>query len=197
MSTQMKQVIFVGLAVVLIAFTVFMLRPQGGPAIPAGGGAGVPVGQGGASAGQPQVDQAIVQRINSLQEQVQKDPKDVKALAELGGLLFDIQQYARAADTYNRVLDLDPTNHEIRLELGKAYFWQGMSSTAIREFRKVIEADPTKVEPHYQLALALSHGNPPDIEGAIAEWKEVVKLAPDSETGKKAQAFIDSYQKQK
>lgn len=195
MSTQVKQIIFVGLAVVLIAFTVFMLRPQGGPAIPTNTGAGQPFAQ--SSGGQPQIDPGLMQRLQTLQEQVQKDPKDAKALTELGGILFNIQQYAAAADTYNRVLDLDPKNNDVRLELGKAYFWQGMSSTAIKEYKKVAEADPTKPEPHYQIALAMSHGNPPDIEGAIASWKEVIRLAPDSELAKKSQAFIDSYSKQK
>ncbi len=196
MSTQVKQIIFVGLAVVLIAFTVYMLRPQGGPAIPTDGGAGAPFTQS-SNDGQPQVDPGVTQRIKTLQDQVQKDPKDIKALTELGGLYFDIQQFPLAADTYNRVLELDPKNNDVRMELGKAYFWQGMTSTAIQEFKKVEAADPTKPDPHYQIALALSHSNPPDVEGAVSEWRQVIKLAPDSDSAKKAQSFIDSYQKQK
>lgn len=195
MNARTKQIIFIGLAVVLIAFTVIMLQPRGGTAVPAS--AVSPSSGASSQSGQPSIDAAIVQRINALQEQIQKDPKDARALTELGGLLFEAQQYARAADIYNRVLDLEPGNNAVRLELGKAYFWQGMSSTAVKEFKKVIEADPTKAEAHYQLALALSHGSPPDIDAAIAEWQQVIKLAPDSDIAKKSEAFINSYQKQK
>jgi hypothetical protein len=72
-----------------------------------------------------------------------------------------------------------------------------MSGTAIREYKKAIQDDPSKPDPHYQLALALSHSNPPDIDTAVLEWKEVIRLAPDSDVAKKSQSFIDAYQKQK
>lgn len=197
MSTQMKQIIFVGLAVVLIAFTVILLRPQGGPAIPAGAASGqnVPASQG-AAGGQSQPDPALMKRIGELQEKVQQDSQDVKSMYELAALYFEFQQYPLAADLYNRVLDIEPKNVDARVQLGKAYFFQGMSSTAIREFRKAVADDPKKADPHYQLALALSHSSPPDIDAAVTEWNEVIKLAPDTDIAKKAQSFIDAYQKQ-
>ncbi len=191
MSTQIKQVIFVGLAVVLIAFMVFMLRPQGTPAT----SQGAPYQQTGAAT-EPQVDPSLTQRINTLQQQVQTDPKNEKALTELGALYFQVQQFAQAADVYNRVVDLDPKNVDVHIDLGRAYFYQGMSSTAIKEFRKAVELDPKKVDAHYNLALALSHSAPPDVDAAVASWKEVIKLAPDSDQAKKSQSFIDAYTKQ-
>ncbi|MBI2953268.1 MAG: tetratricopeptide repeat protein [Chloroflexi bacterium] len=199
MSARTKQVIFVGLAVVLIGFAVVMMRPQGGAVAPSGGTItdGAPASSSAVSGGQTQVDPAITQRISTLQDQVKNDPQDVKVLVELGALLFQSQQFARAADIYNKALDIDPANNDVRLQLGVAYFYQGMSGTAIREIRKVIDADPKQIEPHYQLAIALSHGDPPDIDGAIAEWQEVIKLAPDSDIAKRAQTIIDGYQKQK
>lgn len=190
MSTQVKQVVFVGLAVTLIAFMIWMLRPQGAAPIPTAvgaPGASAPVGQ--------SIDQKLQQQVIALQDQVQKDPKNVKALTELGDLLFDMQQYARAADTYNSALDLAPNDANVRTDLALSYFYQGMTKTAIKEFRQAIQTDPNKIEARFNLALALSHSSPPDVEGAIAEWQQVIKIAPNSDSAKKSQAFIDSYQK--
>lgn len=190
MSTQAKQIIFVGFAIILIAFTVVMLRPQGNSA----GGAVTSAGPVAPST-QP-TDQALQQQIAALQEQLQKNPKDLKSLVALGNALFDTQQFGRAADAYGSALELDANDASVRVDLGLSYFYQGMSNQAIKEFRQAAQIDPNKVEAHYNLALALSHSAPPDLDGALQAWQQVVKLAPNTEVARKAQAFIDSYQKQ-
>ncbi len=194
MSKRTKQVIFVGLAVVLIAFAAWSIRPQGTAAVATpstGSGPAAPAAQSG-----PSASQEAQRLLAELEDKARQNPKDVKALTELADYLLDQRLFARAADTYSSILDIEPQNLDIRTRLATAYFFQGMTKSAIKEYRSIIEAEPTKIEAHYYLALALSHSEPPDVEGAVNSWKEVVKQAPDSEMGKKAQTFIEAYQKQ-
>ncbi len=191
MSTQAKQIVVVVLAIVVVGFVVWMGRPQA-----AGPAQTYDTRQSTVPSSAKAVDQKLEQQIADLQDKIQKNPKDAESLIDLGNVFFDTQQYARAADTYNLALDLDPSNAGVRTDLGLSYFFQGMTNTAIKEYRQAIQTDPKSVEAHYNLALALSHGNPPDIDGAITEWQQVIKLAPDGEPAKKSQTFIDSFQKQ-
>jgi len=195
MSKRAKQAIFVGLAVVLIAFAVWMVRPQTIATSAANLGANLPGDL--ATSDTTSADaEAAHKELTQLEDKVKQNPKDVKALTDLADYLFDQGMFARAADTYSTALEIDPKNSDVHTKLATSYFFQGMSQSAIREYKKIIEAEPTKVEAHYYLALALSHSDPPDINGAVASWKEVVKLAPDSELGQKSKTFIENYQKQ-
>lgn len=197
MSTQVKQVVFIGLAGVLILFMVWMLRPQtsSNQAPSSVGSAPISAGASGSGTQQP-VDPALQQRVADLQAKVQQNPKDVAALTDLGNALFDLQQFPQAADTFSSAVELDPKNTDLHLKLGNAYFFQGMAKSAIREYRTAIDVDPKNAEPQFYLALALSHSNPPDVDAAIQAWQQVLKLAPGTDLATKSQSFIDAYQKQ-
>src|SRR5437868_6622699 len=43
-------------------------------------------------------------------EQIAKNPKDAEVLSRYGDFLSDIEQFQQAADTYKKVLEIEPDN---------------------------------------------------------------------------------------
>ncbi len=197
MSPKAKQIIFVVLAAAVIVFMVWMLKPQTTLAPTTSSVPSVPVSTGPSNSSQQQpVDPALMQRLTELQNQLAQNPKDLKLLTEFGDIMFSLKQYSKSADTYSSILDVEPKNADARVKLGNSLFFQGMTSPAMREYKAALELDPSKAEAHYYIALALSHGNPPDVDSAIKSWQQVVKLSPGTDLATKSQQFIDAYQKQ-
>lgn len=133
-------------------------------------------------------------RVAALEAAVQKDPTDVEALKELGGLFFQLKVYPRAADAFAAAIELDPDDATIVTDLASALLYQGMLGLAKREYLRAIELDPTLPDPHFNLAVILSHSAPPDIPQALDEWREVVRLDPESDLADTSRQYIESYE---
>ncbi len=64
----------------------------------------------------PSVPPAEAQKqIGFLQSLLKEDPKNLKALIELGNLYFDTEQFDRAVEVYSQALNLDPKNADLAL----------------------------------------------------------------------------------
>ncbi len=186
MSKGAKQALFIVLAAVVIVAVMYTINTGKSTGT-------VPLSQQGnqSQQQQEQVDPAIVQRIQSLENTVRTGTKDVKVLSELGQLYFDTGQLDKASVAFGAALDIEPDNASLHNYLGLAYFWTGRSKEAIAEYKKATEVDPQAAEAYYNLALALSHSQPSDTPGAIGYWKKVIEIAPDTPLAKKSQEYID------
>ncbi|MBI4312870.1 MAG: tetratricopeptide repeat protein [Chloroflexi bacterium] len=138
---------------------------------------------------------AVRTRIAELEKIVASGPGNAEALIELGGLYFQIRLYPRAADTFADALKVAPDNAKVRNDLGSSLLYQGMVGLAKEEYVKAIALDPSLPDPHFNLAVVLSHSATPDIAGALAEWREVIRLAPESDLAQTSQEYIKSYEK--
>ena len=179
MSNGVKRAVFVALASVVVVVVIYAMY---------GSGKTVSTAQ---QNTQTQVDPATIQRIQSLENTIKTDPKDVKTLTELGQLYFETGDVDKAQVAFKAALELEPNNAALHNGLGIAYFWTGKTQEAIAEYRKSMEIDPSSPEAYYFLALTLSHSQPSDIPGAIENWEKVIKLAPDSQLAKQSQQYID------
>ncbi len=138
----------------------------------------------------------VRQRVAALEKQAQQEPFNGEARLELARLYFQLRVYPRAADYFADALDIDPNNAKARNDLGSSLMYQGMLGLARREYLKAIAIDSSLPDSHYNLAIILSHSSQPDIPGALAEWREVVRLAPGTELASSAEKYIQSYEKQ-
>jgi cytochrome c-type biogenesis protein CcmH/NrfG len=122
-------------------------------------------------------------QIESLQSILKDDPKNVKALVQLGNAYFDADQFDRAIETYSQVLEVDPKNADVRTDLGIMYRRKGNFNRAIAEFKKAAEGDPKHVNSRYNLGIVLLHDQG-DLKGAIKAWEDFLKVEP---TGPRAE----------
>jgi cytochrome c-type biogenesis protein CcmH/NrfG len=159
------------------------------PSVPGLSGTPAPDGQ------QPKLDTA---RVAELMRTIQANPNDVSALQDLADLYFSARDYGVAAEWEQKILDIDAGNVTAHLALGAAQYNLGNSADAESHWRRVIELSPndvdTLVEAHYDLGFMFFSANPPDVDKTIAEWQQVIDLAPDSEIAQTVSTHLETLQ---
>lgn len=116
--------------------------------------------------------------IRLLQDEVKKDPGNVRSWVKLGNDLMDGARYEEAIDAYQKALSLDPRNVDVRVDMGTCYRRVGKPEIAVKEFRKAIEIDPRHIYAHKNLAVVLAY-DLKDNKGAIKQFEEVLALEPN------------------
>jgi cytochrome c-type biogenesis protein CcmH/NrfG len=144
-----------------------------------------------ASSPAPAVTADAQKQISMLQGVLKEDPKNLKALIELGNLYFDADQVDPAIQAYSKALEIDPRNADVRTDLGIMYRRKGDPDRAIAEFKKAAQDDPRHVNSRYNMGVVLLHDKG-DIKGAIKAWEEYLKLEP---TGPRAENIRNQMEK--
>ena len=83
-----------------------------------------------------------------LLEVVNKDPKNVDALTNLGYFAIQSGQYEKAIERFNTVLEIDPNNAEAFIYLTDTYLSQGEKEKGIEtlEKYKALVDDPLVIQ---------------------------------------------------
>ena len=83
----------------------------------------------------------------------------------------------------------NPANPMIRFTMGRVYYAMEKMDLAVGEYRKAIEMYGNYAQAHYNLALAtLKQG---DKKGAATSFREVVRIAPDTEIGLLSREYLE------
>lgn len=105
------------------------------------------------------ISSLIQQSIREAKIAVNLAPENVAAWENLAGLyqslinvVADVDQWAIA--TYQRAIQLDPTNPSLRLGLGGVFLLREDSENAIQQFSNAINLKPDWANAHYNLAFA-------------------------------------------
>lgn len=149
---------------------------------------------GGAMGSLPAPGAAEVQRRIASEEQlVAQDPKNAQAWIALGNDYFDSKQRQRAVDAYARALELAPNNPDVLTDQGVMYRELGAFDKAIANFKKASEIDPRHVQSVYNLGVVYAY-DLKDRGQALAAWRRVLQIAPQSPQAAQAQQAIADMQ---
>lgn len=129
-------------------------------------------------------------KIQALKDIVQKDPKNLSALVELGNLYFDSDQPREAVEAYGKYLAVKPDNADVRTDMGIMYRKLGDSDRAIQEFKKAAQTDPRHVNSRYNIGVVLLHDKQ-DIKGAIKAWEDYLKVDSNSERAERVKTQME------
>lgn len=158
------------LAVLQAAQAAAMGNPHEGGAAGAGAEAGGPAAGGAAAAAGPgAAGGPAMADITRLREQVEKNPNDADAILTLANLNYDIRNWERARELYERYLQLRPAHPDVLTDLG----------VALRGLQKFPEALA-----RFQEAQQLQDGHWQSL------YNEVVVLAFDMKDMAKAQQVL-------
>ncbi len=118
-----------------------------------------------------------------LNKAVAENPADVEALFRLGDLQWhDLGQYAEAAQSLQRVVDLQPENAEAWLRLAEAYQYLGVSVDAGSAYQMAIQIDPSLRSPerdaHFLSMPVAQPAIPEVVEQPVAEPEVVTEPEP-------------------
>ena len=125
----------------------------------------------------PALTADMQKQISVLQSILKDDPKNLKALIELGNLYFDSDQLDPAIQAYSKALEIDPKNADVRTDLGIMFRRKKDYDRAIAEFKRAAEDNPNHANSRYNLGVVLLHDKG-DIKGALKAWEEYLKVEP-------------------
>lgn len=120
---------------------------------------------------------APMAQIEELRRRVEQDPSDVDATLALANLNFDIQNWARARELYERALALRPGDPDVLTDLGISLRALGEFDVALERFRAAQEISPAHWQSRFNeiVVLALDRN---DLAAADARLAELQALAP-------------------
>ena len=147
----------------------------------------------------PEASQQVLDtaRIATLMQAIQANPNDTASLQELADIYFQAGDYTTSSEFENKVLAINPNDTNAHLALGAAAYNLGDSATAETHWRKVLAVDPQNVEAHYDLGFMYFSADPPDVDKTIAEWQQVVAIAPDSQIAQTVSTHLQTLQQWK
>jgi tetratricopeptide (TPR) repeat protein len=109
----------------------------------------------GTAQGAPAGAGAPVARIAELQRRVTQDPQDSAAARELGNANFDIGNWQRAAELYQRYLEIEGDDPNVLIDLGLSHRAMGDLDAALSTLDRALEADPEHWLARFNKAIVL------------------------------------------
>ena len=97
--------------------------------------------------------------------------------------------YQQALALLHAAVGKDPSDPRTRLDLGRVYFALDKTELAIAEYRKALELNGSYASAYYNLALAQVKLK--ESAAAKRSFKEVIRIAPDSEIGQLSREYLD------
>lgn len=158
-------------------------------AAPAPTVAGAPAAAGGGSQPAP-LDENRVQTLRNAAEQ---NPKDAASRVQLGNAYFDAEQYTEAITWYESALALNPSDPNVSTDLGVAYYYTNQPDRALKQFEQSLKADPRHTKTLLNMGIVRAFGKQ-DLNGAAQAWQQVVALDPDSPEGQTAKKALQGLQ---
>jgi cytochrome c-type biogenesis protein CcmH/NrfG len=133
-----------------------------------------------------------IQQLANLQGCIASDPSNLQCTLDLAGLYYQRGDYAEAQLTYEKANQLSANNYEILLKLAGSYIFQQKFPQAASTLQQASILRPDSPEIHLLLGLSLSKLDPPRMNDAIAEWRKVISLQPDSSLADQARQYINN-----
>jgi Flp pilus assembly protein TadD len=128
----------------------------------------------------------------ALRRAVELAPDSVDARFDLGAVLFELRDYAGAADAFRQVTEREPGHGPAYLRLGRCLLALGDRAGARGAFEAAVRYMPQQAEAHRELgALLMQEGRRDE---AAAELRRALQLQPQDA---KARELLDQISRQK
>ncbi len=120
-----------------------------------------------------------MEQVQRLRAYVEENPDDIDATRQLANMNYDIGNWQRAAELYERLLSRSPEDVDAQTDLGACYRNLGRFDDALRLFREVRSRQPDHWQARFNevLILAFDLG---DLEAAGPVLEELRSLQPDN-----------------
>ena len=134
--------------------------------------------------------------LTNLEDIMKSDPDNSDNLIKYANLLNDSGMFEKAIDAYKKYLDHNPTATDAVVDMGVCYDNLKKYNEAIACFKKGLEIDPKHQIAALNLGIVYSSGLNDKVQ-AVKWWKKAVDIDPSTETGKRAQEFLNQIKQEK
>jgi cytochrome c-type biogenesis protein CcmH/NrfG len=106
------------------------------------------------------------------------DPNNADTLNQLGILYRATHQFKEAEGYYEKALQVDPKNVNIRTDLASCLYYTGDVDGALAQLNKSLTYDPKHAGTLMNIGIIEWQGKK-DVNAAVAAWDKLLKLNPD------------------
>lgn len=120
----------------------------------------------------------MAQQLAALEQMAAKDPNNAEHQARVANLYYDMGQYEKALDFYERSLKLKPNDPYVETDLAICFHYLGRHDEALRILDKVLGYSPGFPQAMFNKGVILANAKK-DLRGAIAVWEDLLRVNPD------------------
>ena len=106
------------------------------------------------------------------------DPNNADTLNQLGILYRATHHFKEAEGYYEKALQVDPKNVNIRTDLASCLYYTGDVDGALAQLNKSLTYDPKHAGTLMNIGIIEWQGKK-DVNAAVAAWDKLLKLNPD------------------
>ena len=127
---------------------------------------------------------------HGLQEHRRQGAIQLRGPHSAGNLYFDAERYDDAIKWYQAALKLKPKDVNVSTDLGVCYYSTNQPDKALEQFNQSLKIDPNHAKTLLNIGIVKAFAKQ-DLDGALAAWEQVVRVAPDSPEGQQAKRGIE------
>jgi len=123
-------------------------------------------------------EQAVMAQVSVLMAEVEKNPENVQALAELAHAFMLMQAWERSYAFWKRILVLEPENKLALNQAGFTLFQQERYSEAVDYFKALLKLDEENYRSLFNLGIIYKYYLD-DQEKAEANFQRILDIGPE------------------
>lgn len=120
-----------------------------------------------------------------LLRQLSSNPGNASVLAQIGAIYHVAHQYSEAAAWYQRAVQSDPRNADLRTKLATSLYRQGDVDGALAQLNEALKIDSSDTNALFNLGMIRLQGKA-DGRGAVAAWRRLLKTNPQLSPDRRA-----------
>ena len=128
--------------------------------------------------------------------QLKTDPNNAETLNHLGILYKSAHQFKEAQTYFQKSLQVDPKNADVRTDLASCMYFNGDGGGAIAELQKALTYDPKHAGALMNLGI-IEYKSKNDVKAAVAAWEKLLKTNPDFDQKELVEHMIEQAKRAK
>jgi len=134
------------------------------------------------------------QQIDVLTKQSQESPQDAETMLALATSYDIVGNNEKALESYNKVIELNPDNYDVRLRLASQHFHDAKFDLAEKQVKYVVDKQPedSRAVNMYAYILAAKE----DYKGAIEMQEKFLTMEKEGTSVEQAKKDLEEWKKQ-
>lgn len=118
-----------------------------------------------------------LEELMALEQKFAEDPQNADFAARIANLYYDFGQYDKAADYYQKSVDIRPGVATVETDLGACFYYLGQYDKALKVLDEVLQRQPGYPQAMFNKGVVLAYGKN-DVQGAIKVWEDLSRSDP-------------------
>ena len=114
-------------------------------------------------------------------EKAKNEPQNVEAQLKVGEMYWKINKFDKAAEFYQKAVEIKPEDFDLNVKLANAYFESKQFESAEKFYSKALEIKPSDIDARTDLGTTFVERQTPDLERGMQEFQKVLDQNPKHE----------------